>query len=58
MFYVKRQSRSGGTEYLISAVNSRYRWAKLPKTSARMFSRRWNASSVASKVAGAVREFE
>jgi hypothetical protein len=58
MFYVKRQSRSGGAEYLIEGVSSRYRWAKVPKTAARMFSRKWNAARVARRVAGNVRMFE
>jgi len=37
MFIVKRRSLSGGTEYLMEGVTTRYRWDKKQKTTARVF---------------------
>jgi hypothetical protein len=56
MFIVKRTSPSGGTEYLVEAVHSRYRLAKLSKTSARQFSTQRAASRLANEYGCEVEE--
>jgi len=58
MYYiVNRISRSGGTQYLVEATNSRYRWAKRSKINARLFNNKSAASRVANTFDGNVSEF-
>jgi len=54
MFIVKRTSPSGGTEYLIEAIATRYRFAKVSRSLARQFSTKSSASRVAREHDGVV----
>jgi len=54
MFIVKRTSPSGGTQYLVEGVTTRYRWAKMAKSSARLFSTKSSASRLAKQFEGTV----
>ena len=48
MYIIKRTSWSGGEEYLIEAVNSRYRFEKKTKKLAHRFASRSHAYQLAS----------
>jgi len=55
MYIVKRVSLSGGMEYLISGVSTKYRWVKEKRSVAKRFTTRSGASRVANRYAGSVK---
>jgi hypothetical protein len=57
MFIVKRQSRSGGAEYLVEATTRKgYRWGKVGLEQVRHFASRSSAQRNAEKYDGEVRQ--
>jgi len=54
MFIIRRCSKSGGSQYLVEGVHSRYRWSKTAIQSARKFTTKSSATKLANTYGGDV----